>query len=172
MANCDAMQENYEVHELSDTWTLWSHLPHDTDWSISSYQPIHSFKTVEEIILLNDIIPEKLIKNCMLFLMRDGIKPLWEDPANKAGGCFSYKVNNKVIKDAWTNLTYTLVGETITNDLKLNNIINGITLSPKKSFCILKIWTNTCDHQNASIIRQIDCIDSHGCLFKKHTSEY
>ena len=172
MSNCLAIQENTEVHALSDSWTLWSHLPHDTDWSVSSYQPIHTFNTVEEIILLNDLIPEKLIKNCMLFLMRKGIKPLWEDPANKSGGCFSYKVNNKVVKDAWTNLSYTLAGETITNDLNLNKIINGITLSPKKNFCILKIWTNTCDHQNASIIRPIDNIDSHGCLFKKHNPEY
>ena len=24
---------NTQLHPLSDTWTLWGHLPHDTDWS-------------------------------------------------------------------------------------------------------------------------------------------
>ena len=23
-----------DLHELSDAWILWAHLPHDTDWSI------------------------------------------------------------------------------------------------------------------------------------------
>ena len=32
----------------------------------------------------------------MLFLMRDGIQPIWEDEKNRNGGCFSYKINNYV----------------------------------------------------------------------------
>ena len=31
----------------------------------------------------------------MLFVMRNGINPMWEDPKNKDGGCFSYKISNK-----------------------------------------------------------------------------
>ena len=31
-------------HPLADTWTLWAHLPHDTDWSIKSYKRILTFK--------------------------------------------------------------------------------------------------------------------------------
>jgi hypothetical protein len=29
--------ESNNFHKLSDTWILWAHLPHDTDWSIKSY---------------------------------------------------------------------------------------------------------------------------------------
>jgi len=25
-----------EYNKLSDKWTLWAHLPHDTDWSMKS----------------------------------------------------------------------------------------------------------------------------------------
>ena len=28
--------ESNNLHKLSDTWILWAHLPHDTDWSIKS----------------------------------------------------------------------------------------------------------------------------------------
>ena len=28
---------NSILHELSDSWILWAHLPHDTDWSLKSY---------------------------------------------------------------------------------------------------------------------------------------
>ena len=76
-------------HQLSDKWTLWAHLPHDTDWSMKSYIQIFTFNTIEETIALTKILPEKMIKNCMLFIMREGIHPLWEDPKNRNGGCFS-----------------------------------------------------------------------------------
>ena len=33
-------------HQLSNRWTLWAHLPHNTDWSITSYIPIATFTTV------------------------------------------------------------------------------------------------------------------------------
>ncbi len=26
-----------EQHLLYDKWVLWAHLPHDTDWSVKSY---------------------------------------------------------------------------------------------------------------------------------------
>ena len=58
-------------HTLYDKWTLWAHLPHDTDWTLKSYKKILDFETVEQAITLTETLPEKLIKNCMLFIMRD-----------------------------------------------------------------------------------------------------
>jgi len=164
-----ATEEGPVHHCLYDKWTIWAHLPHDTDWSLKSYKKIFDFDTVEQTITLMETLPDKLIKNCMLFIMRDGIKPMWEDKRNIGGGCFSYKINNKAVKEAWTGLAYRLVGATITNDPALSGVINGITISPKKNFCIVKIWTNTCSHQAASIIKPLkELIGSQGCLFKKH----
>jgi hypothetical protein len=162
-------EESSTNHDLYDKWTLWAHLPHDTDWTLKSYKRIFEFDTVEHAITLTETLPEKLIKNCMLFIMRKGIQPTWEDEKNLSGGCFSYKINNKYVKETWTALTYRLTGETITNDTSLSKIINGITISPKKNFCIIKIWTNICSHQTATIIKPYkELIIPHGCLFKKH----
>lgn len=162
-------EKGSNTHKLYDKWTLWAHLPHDTDWSLSSYKDIFNFDTAEQAITLTETLPEVLIKNCMLFVMRNGIQPTWEDSSNSPGGCFSYKITNKYVKETWTALTYRLIGETITCDSKLSKIINGITISPKKNFCIIKIWTNTCNYQNANIIKPFkDLIVPHGCLFKKH----
>ena len=96
-----------EIHKLNRKWTLWAHLPHDTDWSAKSYKKILTFESVETAILLCETLPDKMIRNCMLFLMRDGIKPMWEDPSNKNGGCFSYKIPNKMILSTWKKLFYT-----------------------------------------------------------------
>ena len=82
-------------HKLSDNWTIWAHLPHNTDWSIKSYIPIYTFTNIEETIAVTETLPAILVENCMLFIMKEGIKPTWEDPKNRNGGCFSYKVSNK-----------------------------------------------------------------------------
>jgi len=167
-----ASTEAPQLHSLHDKWTLWAHLPHDTDWTVKSYKEILTFDSVEQAITLCETLPEQMIKNCMLFLMREGIKPTWEDEKNRRGGCFSYKVSNKSVTGAWKNLSYTLVGEVLTQDERLRPTINGITISPKKNFCIIKIWLATCECQNPAMIAQDSGLSSHGCLFKKHVPEY
>ena len=159
-------------YKLYDKWTLWAHLPHDTNWTFDSYIRILTFNSVHAIIMLLETIPDEMITNCMLFIMRDGIKPMWEDTKNKKGGCFSYKINNKNVSSIWKNLSYSLVGESLTENTSVRPCINGITISPKKNFCIIKIWMANCNFQNAGIIRELEGITAHGCLFKKHTPEY
>jgi hypothetical protein len=160
------------LHDLSDTWILWAHLPHDTDWSLRSYMKIYEFNTVEQAITITETLPPVLVTNCMLFLMRKGINPIWEDERNRNGGCFSYKIPNKEVPDAWKQLSYSLVGETMSDNNKLLPHINGITISPKKNFCIIKVWLANCSFQDAAVIREVQGITSHGCLFKRHVPEY
>ena len=47
-------------------------------------------------------------------------------------------------------------------------LINGLSISPKKKFCIIKIWMRDCTEQNVRKISDIKNLSSHGCLFKKH----
>ena len=168
----DSSIESNNFHKLSDTWILWAHLPHDTDWSIKSYIKICSFTTVEETISIINILPPKLVTNCMLFLMRDGIAPTWEDARNRKGGCFSYKISNKDVPQAWKELTYVLVGESMSDNKNFIPLINGITISPKKNFCIIKIWLDTCKLQDPGMIINISDLPREGCLFKNHAPEF
>ena len=166
--SCNVTSHN----KLHDKWTLWAHLPHDTDWTFNSYKKIMTFKSVEAALTLYETLPEKMIKNCMLFLMREGINPTWEDEKNREGGSFSYKVNNKIISKTWKHVSYALVGETLASDVKMSSVVNGITISPKKNFCIIKIWMGNCNCQNPEKINTIEGLTPQGCLFKKHIPEY
>jgi hypothetical protein len=164
---------NEEFHNLSDKWTYWAHLPHDTDWSIKSYKKIYTVGTVEETIAVTGTLPPILVQNCMLFLMRDGVKPTWEDEKNRNGGCFSYKVINKNVYDVWKELTYVVVGNTVSAQKTFVDKVTGITISPKKNFCIVKIWMADCVNQNPAIVTQdVKGIIPQGCIFKKHAPEY
>ena len=161
-----------EFHQLSDKWTLWAHLPHNTDWSLKSYIPISTFSTVEETIAVTESLPPQLVENCMLFMMKEGITPMWEDKKNRDGGCFSYKVLNKNVPKAWSDLIYRIVGGSISNNAAFVRSVTGITISPKKNFCIIKIWMTNCDHQNPSAVAPVKGLVAQGCLFKKHTPEF
>jgi hypothetical protein len=128
---------------------------------------------VENTIAVTEVLPDVLIENCMLFMMRTGIKPTWEDPKNRKGGSFSYKVSNKNVHKTWRELTYVVVGNTISSKPQFINNVTGITISPKKNFCIIKIWMSDCSNQNPSdIINTIKDINPVGCIFKRHAPEY
>ena len=162
-----------EYNNLSDKWTIWAHLPHDTDWSMKSYKKIFTVSTVEEAIAITETLPPILVQNCMLFWMREGIKPTWEDPKNRNGGCFSYKVVNKTVFESWKELTYCTLGNTISKQMSFVDKVTGFTISPKKNFCIVKIWMADCTNQNPAIVtNEIKGIVSQGCIFKKHAPEY
>lgn len=168
----ESTDPNSSFHLTDGKWNLYYHLPQDNDWSISGYKIIMSdINNLEQIISLTNNVNENIVKNCMLFVMRHNILPIWEDPLNKDGGCFSYKVANKFVYNVWNDLFKSLCGESLTDKHSISKCINGITISPKKSFCIIKIWFSGIEHQDPSIIIDITNLNANGCLFKKHVPE-
>lgn len=161
-----------QLHELGNTWTLYAHLPHDTDWSIKSYKTILTTNYLEHYIKVIESLPDTIISNCMLFIMKEGVAPIWEDPKNKQGGCFSYKISNKNVVPIFRKFAYKLAGGTMFKKNTYGKFpkdnINGITISPKKNFCIIKVWFSDCTNKNPDTIDYFTGVSSHGCLFKKH----
>lgn len=164
--------DRHDNHSLFDKWTLWAHLPHDTNWSMESYRQIHTIESVENVVALVEHLPDALVRNCMLFMMREGIQPTWEDPRNRNGGCFSYKVTNKLVPTTWRNLMMLTACETAATQEHVSKDITGITISPKKNFCIVKIWMGSCKYQDPNSITGINGPAANGCIFKKQTPEY
>jgi Translation initiation factor 4E (eIF-4E) len=172
-SNTSSAMTSNDTHTLKNKWNLWGHLPQDNDWSVGSYKLVSKLKTLEDVIAISETTPDPLIKSCMLFVMKDGIVPMWEDQKNRNGGCFSYKVSNKNVCEVWRELNYVLVGESISNNSSFVNCVTGITISPKKNFCIIKIWMCNCDNQNPTLVTSdVVGLTSQGCIFKKHTPEF
>ncbi len=161
------------TNKLFGSWNVYYHLPHDKSWEVSSYKIImNNISTVEHIISLNEHFPENVIKYCMLFVMREGIAPTWEDKLNRNGGCFSFKILNKNVQSVWKSLLYSLCGETLTVNRAHSQNINGVTISPKKNFCIIKVWLRDCSLQDPNILITLPNMLKQGCLFKKHEPEF
>ena len=158
------------VNELNNYWTLWVHLPHDTNWGIDSYKKVCTFKYLEQAISLVNYIQETLVINCMIFIMREDIKPIWEDEKNKNGSCISYKINNRMVYNIWRQMSIFMVSETLLNNVEHQSAINGITVSPKKNFCIVKLWfNNNIDEKTTiSVNKGITELSNFEGIFKRH----
>jgi hypothetical protein len=158
---------------LIGRWNLFYHLPQNKNWDLSSYKLIlGDIDTVESLVSIVEGTPINVMKYCMLFVMRDGITPMWEDPKNRNGGFFSYKVANKYVPEVWKILFYALCGETLSTNPKYSPLINGITVSPKKSFCIIKIWLIDLSMQDGGVIIDIPNLTKNGVAFKQHKPEF
>ena len=160
------------THSLNGKWDLYYHLPNDSSWTLSSYKPImKDISSVEQVVSLNKSIHESVVKSTMLFVMKSGITPMWEDEKNRNGGCFSFKVLNKQVHSIWKQLFCALCGETLCVDKSQIEFINGITISPKKHFCIIKVWLSTLELQDPDCLIDIPDLQKQGCIFKKHEPE-
>ena len=88
--------------------------------------------------------------------MKDGIMPQWEDSSNKNGGCFSFKVNKPESSIYWFKMVSLVLSNTLGKEQEVNDNITGVSISPKRNYCILRIWLgsnnfNIIDHYNLQI---------------------
>jgi len=139
---------------------------------------------IENLIDLKNVtnlIKQDNLQDGMYFLMRDNIFPNWEDPDNREGGCWSYKVSSNSVKSIWDNLLLKCIYETILDENpekgKEENIkynmeeINGISISPKKEFNIIKIWNRNNDNIDLKLEDTNSIIGDENIIYKRHIIE-
>ena len=129
---------------LNDCWVLYFHDPDNADWSESSYKRIHTISTAQDWIQA-ELSISSLWNKGMFFLMREHIRPMWEDDYNKNGGCLSFKVNKPEAGLYWFHLGCKTVGESLCKKSGWSQQICGISISPKRNYCILRIWLASSD---------------------------
>jgi hypothetical protein len=141
----DIQQDNY----LNDVWCLYFHDPYDMNWEHSSYKFITTISSIEDFIHVFKSFHD-LWSRGMFFIMREHITPRWEDDNNKNGGCFSFKINKEELIDKLFEISSLLIGETLGKNDIISNNINGISISPKKNYHIIRIWikSNTNLHKD------------------------
>lgn len=131
---------NEKDFKLNDTWVLWFHKVNDNNWNLNSYVNVYELNTYYDILFILKEIDN--ISSGMFFLMKKGIVPIFEDEKNINGGYWSIRVTKKESFDYWQKIIYYMCINNITIDKKYENIINGVSISPKINNCIFKIWNS------------------------------
>jgi len=124
-----------------DSWTLWYHDPTNSDYSLESYIKIAEMTDVATFWTIVDAISTDAWSSGMFFFMKTGYRPLWDAPENDKGGAWSKKVDASDTHNVFVDCMVHCLAETF---LKSNNdVIAGVTLSPKGHFHIIKVWNTT-----------------------------
>jgi len=120
------------------SWTVYFHSPEETKWTLNTFVSLGSMKTWHQFWSIMEVLKTESFSDGMFFLMRDPAPPLWESHYHIRGGCYSFRCQKKEAADVY--LTYSIaamLGGAATSD---DNKINGISISPKRGFNIIKVW--------------------------------
>ena len=154
---------------LKNKWVLWYHSLKNKSWDNNSYVKVIEIKSLLDYKLLEDIMRINHLQNGMFFLMKNDIFPTWEDPKNRMGGCISFKYDNNILNE-WLKILLLCITDNLSEH---NKEINGLSISPKKEFNILKVWIKDDSKDYKTLIKQYEpFIKLDKCMYKKHELSY
>jgi hypothetical protein len=125
---------------LEHSWNIFFHDYMDSDWSRESYEILGTTSTIIQFWTMFNIIKQK-INTGMFFFMKNGVFPKWDDNHEKKFSFLTIKVLKEKVPDFCEYILVRLLSGNIIRDKNINqNVVDGISVSPKKNFCIFKVW--------------------------------
>jgi len=144
-------------------WTLYFHSPEETKWTLNTFINLGSMKTWQQFWVIMDTLKTDSFSDGMFFLMRDPSPPLWESHHHIRGGCYSFRCQKKDAAEIYLNYSIASMLGGLSTDPA--NLMNGISISPKRGFNIVKVWNTDAQKFNQpadlaaiSTIREADVI--------------
>lgn len=170
--------EKQDKHVLNSKWIVWYHNPSDKSWTRDSYKDILEIEYLEDYLVLHNSWEKclPLVSEGMYFLMRKFksgkvIYPQWEDVNNKDGGYWSFKIDKEHAQEVWFKLCSFTIGECICSSSMESLQVNGISISPKKNFCIIKIWNNNSEKEDIELLSdKLTFLDMAEVKYSSHNS--
>jgi hypothetical protein len=119
-------------------WTLYFHSPDEIKWTLNTFINLGSMKSWRDFWTVIDTLKQESLSEGMFFMMRDPSPPLWESHQNIRGGCYSFRCQSKDASEVYINYIIASMLGSISGHPE--NRINGISISPKRGFNIIKVW--------------------------------
>ncbi|KAJ2780748.1 hypothetical protein GGI15_003431 [Coemansia interrupta] len=144
-------------HPLTYAWTFWfmHRMPgHKIDDYEAAMIKIASFASVESFWAVYSHLkrPDEVPTITDYHMFRQGVRPVWEDPANVSGGKWMIRLKKGLSSRLWEKLAMAVVGDVF----GLGDEICGIVLSIRNSEDILSLWNkNALDLRTNAHIRDM-----------------
>ena len=153
------------------SWTVYFHEPEDKSMTADSYKKLQVVGSWEALgAVLRELGPHKTT-NGLLRIMKGEYSPLWENKANIHGGSYCLKVTRRNSVEVFNRyLAAAALGLCAKNP---ENTIVGVTISPKRGFCIIKIWNLSAKqfHSPADLELLHEEIKESEILYRNHTDQ-
>ena len=146
-----AVRSVAEPHKLSRTWTFWyvkRQVGKNSQESyLNSIRQIGSFSTVEEFWHFYQYLvrPSVLTQNSNFYVFREGVRPMWEDAANRKGGKWIVRLPKKLVSRYWEDLLLAVVG----GKFDVGDELTGIAVSVRYNEDVVSVWNATADDNEA-----------------------
>jgi len=126
-----------EQHFTLDKWRLYFHETNSNNWDASTYIFVADIFSLEQFWTVMAALGQDIISGTYLFLMRGDIPPRWEHYLNNKGGSYSMRISKDQAAEVWKLYSVDMVSENLAT---APDIIQGISISPKKNHCVIKVW--------------------------------
>jgi translation initiation factor 4E len=138
-------------HPLKSTWTLF-YRPPTTKYSdyekstikLASIGTVESFWTIYSHLKRPSFLPT--VSDYHIF--KEGIRPVWEDEANKKGGKWIIRLKKGVADRYWEDLLLGLIGDQF---MEAGEEVCGAVLSVRSGEDVLSVWTRNDGGRNIKI---------------------
>lgn len=132
--------------KISDKWIIWIHAVDVDDWTINGYKQLpYVIDSVESFWKVMNNLDKFGVEINNIFIMKEGIEPIWESVDNRKGGQCSFRSDIGTSMKLLENLFVRILTNTLTKENNYDTI-NGISISPKinnkYSWGIVKIWNS------------------------------
>ncbi len=135
------------LHKLSSAWAFWAQKKIKKATGGSWYEGtacLGRFDTVEGFWALSTRLarPETVTGSADMMLFRDGIRPMWEDDANRVGGKWTLRIKRNGSGTVWDEAVMMAIGETLDGAAD----VCGVIISLRYHDTSLSIWHKTSDN--------------------------
>ena len=145
-----------------------------------SMMQIGSFSTVESFWGMYSHMAHvgDLLKWRAYNLFRDGVRPMWEDEANRDGGKWAIRLRKGIASRLWENLVLAFVGGQFGECGKDPGEVCGIIMSIRQREDVLSIWNRHADDRDATgkvcdIIKRVLKLPSSTVMtYKRHDASF
>lgn len=126
---------------LAESISLYFHDYEDTNWNHESYEKLAEMRTAEEYWTVFNELKHKLCMG-MFFFMKENTFPRWDETEDSDLKYMfvSAKVLKQKIEGFVEHAMMKLISGSLLNKSADGAAIRGLSISPKKHFCIVKIW--------------------------------
>lgn len=130
--------------ELANKWTIYFHDYENADWSHESYERLVVIETPTDFWTVFEMMKQKLVTG-MFFLMKNKIFPKWDSHINE-GTNYTF-MSIKILKLRVESFAEHVFIRLLSEKLHKSNpdCVKGVSVSPKKHFCIFKVWLSSED---------------------------
>ncbi|KAI9769009.1 MAG: hypothetical protein M1839_003839 [Geoglossum umbratile] len=170
---------------LRHIWQFWSdkHAPNTSSDKSNSYEerlkPLETASTIKVFWeILNNVEPSRMYLKDSYHFFKKGVKPIWEDPRNVNGGCWTFRVNKSTSEAFWSEILVLVVGEQLQEVVERGDDICGVTISARFNSHLIMIWNRDGSNQasvNKILERVLEMLSPHlkplpqNYYYKKHS---